>query len=99
MPHNSDASRYDSFFTIVIGGVGYFLLDPHCQWRWDTPTAGQEHNHFLDRLVLPGVGDLLGPFQVQAVPPRSADRSVSMTARDAGNEMCHHPSAITGPIP
>ena len=73
------------------GGAGVLLVDPHRQRRGH-PDAGQEHHHFLDRLLLlPGVGDLLGPFGSQSVHLGQPGGLGLDDGQDVGAEMRHHP--------
>ena len=75
------------------------LVDPHRQRR-GYPDAGQEHHHFLDRLLLlPCVGDPLGPFGSQ---PVHLDQPLGLLfddGQDVGAEMRHHPLGHHRPDP
>ena len=73
------------------GAVGVLLVDPHGQRRGH-PDTGQEHHHFLDRLLLlPGVGDLLDPFGPQSVHLGQPAGLLFDDGQDVGAEMRHHP--------
>ena len=73
------------------GGTGVLFVDPHGQRRGH-PDTGQEHHHFLDRLLLlPGVGDLLGPFRPQSVHLGQPAGLLFDDGQDVGAEMRHHP--------
>ena len=79
--------------------VGVCLVDPDRQRRRH-PDARQEHHHFLDRLLLlPRVGDPLGPFGSEPVHLDQPAGLLFDDRQDVGAEMRDHPLGHRRPDP